>query len=389
MQDQTLLQLTLSRPRDAAAEVKKITVRPILIRQQPQFQWTSRRGAIEHHENLAATASAERLRTLFPTAFADLHACTVQQDWVGRWKGNAVRWKQSAPSRTIAAPAEHNRQKSYLLPMGTPHPFLVEMGVMTSAGTVRPTMSAKFRQINRYLEFLEDIYESLPATGPIRVVDFGCGKSYLTFALHYWLTELHQREVSIVGRDLKADVLEQIQAAATRLKLTGLRFEAGPINQFQPSDDVPAGEPPVHLAVSLHACNTATDDGLAAALRWECPVILAVPCCHQELFRSLPNTVLPGMLGYGLLRERFAAMATDALRARYLDAVGYRTQVVEFIDLEHTPKNVLIRAVRRGHSPDAEVELVLSRYRELKASLGIKTWHLEQVGKLPLELAGN
>jgi len=247
----------------------------------------------------------------------------------------------------------------------------MEIGVMLPDGQIRSAMYHKFRQINRYLEFVNDILPNLPAEGALNVVDFGCGKSYLTFALHHLLTRIHHREVSIVGLDIKDEVIADCNRIAQVLGCAGLRFEVGRIESFCPSGHV-------HLAVSLHACDTATDEALAGAIRWNCEVILAVPCCQHELNDTLDKNILSGLTEYGILRERFASMATDALRAKFLEWKGYRTQILEFIDLEHTPKNLLLRAIRRSGAMDDD-ESRRTAYEHLKKDLGLASWHLENV----------
>ena len=218
----------------------------------------------------------------------------------------------------------------------------------------------KFRQVNRFLELVEDVLPALPA-GPLRIVDFGSGKSYLTFALHHLLTVVHGREVEIVGLDLKAEVVDHCEALARKLGADGLRFEVGDIAGYEAL----AG---VDLVVSLHACDTATDDALDRAVRAGAPVILAVPCCQHELLPQLENPALGPLLRHGTLRERFAAEVTDAARAQLLGAVGYDVQVVEFVELEHTPKNVLLRAVAR---PGRDTAKAFAEYRAFAAELGI------------------
>ena len=263
------------------------------------------------------------------------------------------------PTRPTASLA-HDRVKRRLLPEGVPVPFLVELGVMTAEGKVRAQRYDKFRQVNRFLELVEDVLPSLPE-GPLRIVDFGSGKSYLTFALHHLLTVVHEREVEIVGLDLKADVVEHCEALARTLDADGLRFEVGDIAGY-------AALAGVDLVVSLHACDTATDDALDRAVRAGAPVILAVPCCQHELLPQLESPALEPLLRHGTLRERFAAEVTDAARAQLLGAVGYDVQVLEFIELEHTPKNVLLRAVAR---PGRDTAKALGEYRAFAAELGI------------------
>lgn len=361
---------------------EKVTVRPIELGGATTYQWTGRVGSREVHENLSADQFRQRAKAVFGEIYGDAHLYTREADYTLRKKPNGpLKVKRAPSSLSPQTPAEHNREKQYLIPAGTVCPFLVEVGVMQPDGKVRPTMYHKFRQINRYLEFVNDILPMLPAEGQLNVVDFGCGKSYLTFALHHLLTSIHGRVVSIVGLDLKEDVIEDCSQIAKRLKCEGLRFEVGRIESFDPSQlsvgDV-GKECTVHLTVSLHACDTATDDALAAAIRWNSDAILAVPCCQHELHQMLDRNVLPSLTGYGILKERFASMATDALRARLLETRGYKTQILEFIEMEHTPKNLLLRAVRRKQpDPDGEA-FRLSAYESLKSDLSIDSWHLER-----------
>jgi methyltransferase family protein len=241
-------------------------------------------------------------------------------------------------------------------------PFLVELGVMTPDGRVKQQRYAKFRQVNRFLELVGDVVDDLPG-GVLRVVDFGSGKSYLTFALHHLLTAVHEREVELVGLDLKEDVVRECEAIARRLDARGLRFEVGDIAGYSGLDGA-------DLVVSLHACDTATDAGLERAVRWQAKVILAVPCCQHELMPQLENDPLGPLLRHGVLKERFAAEVTDAARAQLLGIVGYDVQLVEFVDLEHTPKNILIRASRRDRPRDAAS--AHADYRAFADTLGIE-----------------
>lgn len=371
IRERTFLRLVLSQPRgkDESAPVK-VTVRLVEVRGETCYQWAERTHTQEKHKNLTADELVNQSKSVFGVNFADAHLFTTEADLTIRWNhGRPQRIKRKPPTQRPTEGAGHNREKQYLIPAGVPCPFLIEVGIMLPTGQVRPTMYHKFRQINRYLEFVEDLFESLPAEGAIHVVDFGCGKSYLTFALHHLLTKIHGREVKIVGLDIKKEVIEDCTRIASTLDCAGLEFRVGRIEDFHPTERV-------NLAVSLHACDTATDDALAAAIRWGCEAILAVPCCQHEVCQSLGRATLPGLTEYGILKERFASLATDALRAQFLELRGYKTQVLEFIETEHTPKNLLIRAVKRNEPVD--LERTQREYDQLKEVLGIAKWHLEE-----------
>lgn len=368
----TFLKLVLSNPLvKTGAAISKVTVREIQLKGGSQFQWTIRNQSQERHENLSRGELVERVRAEFGTKFADAHLFSSAADLTIRWtQGQPQKIKRKPPSGQLAIATDHNLQKNYLIPAGVPCPFLTEIGVMLADGQVRPSMYHKFRQINRYLEFVEDLMSHLPSTGRLNVVDFGCGKSYLTFALHHLLTKIHGREVSIVGLDLKQSVMEDCQRIAQALCCAGLHFEVGRIESFEPTSHV-------HLAVSLHACDTATDDALAAAIRWQCEAIMAVPCCQHEVCQAMSDQTLPGLTRFGILKERFASLATDSLRALLLDLNGYRTQVLEFIETEHTPKNLLMRSLRRPEEATTELAQRREEYDQLKRTLGLTDWHLE------------
>lgn len=349
----SLIQLVLSQPvpvrpeqpdeptqQQSTASVHKITVRPVDLKSGRHLQFTSSEPQRETHQNLSPAEATPEIERLITRRFRRGHLCTTDFDFTMKVKASGkVRAHEYPPSRKPVRTTDHNRQKKYLIPDGTPCPFLEEIGVMTADGTVRKQKFDKFRQINRYLEFVEDVYDAFPKTGPIRVIDFGCGKSYLTFALHHLLCHRHGRKVDIVGLDLKSDVVDHCNAIARKLNCNGLRFESGDMAGYSPLESV-------DLSVSLHACDTATDVALARAIEWNAKVIFAVPCCHHEVASKLNTDVLAPIMRRGILKERFAELLTDALRADLLEASGYHTQVLEFISLEHTPKNILIRAIR-------------------------------------------
>lgn len=250
----------------------------------------------------------------------------------------------------------HNRKKQYLLKESVPVGFLQDLGVQTAEGKIVRSRYDKFRQINRFLEFIEDVLPALPTGRPIRIIDFGCGKSYLTFAMYYYLKILKHYDVDMIGLDLKEEVIRYCNELSKKYGYENLHFYQGDIKDFERAENV-------DMVVSLHACDTATDYALARGIKWGAGVILAVPCCQHELNGQMQCDALESVFSYGLIRERSAALFTDALRAALLEAEGYDTQILEFIDMEHTPKNIMIRGILRNRDAKSETE---QRYRMQK-----------------------
>lgn len=345
-----LQQIILSNSRHPE-QTQKVKIRPVLIREELLFQETAYRGTQAFHENFTAEQLTDRICTALQEQFrqGEFSAKTLQATVLVSKKGKlTLKVKNSGKAPRTAASEEeelqalaHNRTKHYILEEGKPVDFLVGLGVQTPDGRVTRARFDKFRQINRYLEFIEDVIDELPKDRTIRIIDFGCGKSYLTFAMYYYLHELQHRDIQVTGLDLKTDVIQHCNELAEKLGYDRLKFERGDISTYEGTDVA-------DMVVTLHACDLATDYALDKAVKWGARVILAVPCCQHELNRQIKCDPLKPVLKYGIIKERVAALLTDALRANLLEQQGYEPQILEFIDMEHTPKNLLIRAVKKN-----------------------------------------
>ena len=352
--NQDLAQLVLSAPRKGREE-SKVRVRPLLLKGCLKFQAEIFRGTQAFHENLDRESVTERILKWLEDTFCQLQLMAAEGSVTAlvSKKGKVTVKEKRQPgkegneaSRVKPVSLEHNRKKRYLLEEGRPVPFLVDLGVMTEEGRVVRARYDKFRQINRFLEFIEDVLPSLPSDRELTILDFGCGKSYLTFAVYYYLRECRGLDVRIIGLDLKADVIQKCSELSKKYGYEKLTFLQGDIAGYE-------GCQQVDMVVTLHACDTATDYALYKAVKWNAKVILSVPCCQHELNAQIKNETLETVLKYGLLKERIAALVTDGLRANLLEQQGYETQILEFIDMEHTPKNILIRAVKRPGTKEA------------------------------------
>lgn len=339
-----LYQMTLSGATGEATGCSKKKIRPVLLKDRLLFQITAYRGTQVFHENHTAEEAAAILEADLSGSFKQLQVETTSFEatvLVSKKGKMTVRKKQRSVSEdNVKVSLSHNRKKRYILEEGRPVPFLVDLGVQTKEGKVITSRYDKFRQINRFLEFIEDIWPLLPKDRPVHIIDFGCGKSYLTFAMYYYLHELKGLTLEVTGLDLKKDVIVHCNELAKKYHYEGLSFLHGDIADYTGTDSA-------DMVVTLHACDTATDYALYKAMKWHAGVILSVPCCQHEVNKQIACEPLEGALKYGLIKERLSALFTDALRADLLEENGYDTQVLEFIDMEHTPKNILLRAVRR------------------------------------------
>ncbi|WP_136608972.1 class I SAM-dependent methyltransferase [Paenibacillus dokdonensis] len=364
-EETTLITATLSQLRKReGVPYTKVQIKPVELKKKIHYQFAYVHPNKVVHQNIPAEEAEEAIMQLFEQTFRQGMICTPDADYqILISKKYKVSILTKSPSKTSTDLA-HNRKKQYVLEEGHPISFLVELGIMNEQGKVLARKYDKFKQINRFLEMVEDVLPSLPEGRPITIVDFGCGKSYLTFALYHYLTIQERRTLNVVGLDLKADVIEHCNQLADRLNYSNLRFLVGDIADYNELEQV-------DMVVTLHACDTATDAALEKAIRWDASVILSVPCCQHELFAQIDSPVMEPLLSHGILKERFSALATDGIRAKLLDILGYKTQLLEFIDLEHTPKNILIRAVK-GQS--GRKEELWREYTEFRDFLNAKPY---------------
>ena len=357
--NETLIRVILSNP-SSKDGVIKICARPVLKNKTLLFQIEEYTKTQVFHKNLTAGDAGSYLTgklssdtssqtASFKNALVETQSFTANV-LVSKKGTITIKKKMNASTKQPKISLSHNRKKKYILEEGIPVPFLIDLGVMTQNGSIVNAHYDKFRQINRFLEYIEDILPSLPTGRELRILDFGCGKSYLTFAIYYYLKVLKGYPVRITGLDLKEDVIRHCNELAVKYGYDKLEFLCGDIAYYD-------GCSQVDMVVTLHACDTATDYALAKAVGWGAKVILSVPCCQHELNKQMKNDLLSPVLHYGILKERMAALMTDGLRAQILEANGYRTQILEFIDMAHTPKILLIRAVYNGHCADNKAQI--------------------------------
>lgn len=360
--NEKLLQAVLSASRGNGPS--KVKIRPVKLKNEIVYQASATEGPKVFHKNYTRTELIAYLEAALKESFGQLQASGAEIDGTvlvskkGKVTAKVRRHPAKAPVQIMA----HNRVKQYILKEGVPVPFLIDLGVMTEKGKIVTSRYDKFRQINRFLEFIEDILPKLTKDREVTILDFGCGKSYLTFAMYYYLRELRGYDVNIIGLDLKTDVIEKCSRLAVKYGYEKLHFYQGDIADYE-------GVSSVDMVVTLHACDTATDFALAKAVEWGAQVILSVPCCQHEVNRQVKSELLEPLLKYGIIKERMSALITDGVRANLLESKGYDTQLLEFIDMEHTPKNILIRAVKTGKSRNPEKVMEMMNALQIRPTL--------------------
>lgn len=359
-----LIRAVISNPRDKSADtISKIKIRPVLLNGEIRYQVTEYIGTQVIHKNYTASEAVNYIIRMIEDSFKQCELTAEEQtvNILVSKKGKITVTHRKNKLQQIgmkqgSSRIRHNRTKNYILKEGMPVPFLIDLGVMNKQGDIIKSRYDKFRQINRFLEFVRDVVSELPRDREISIIDFGCGKSYLTFAIYYYLHELCGFDISITGLDLKKDVIERCNRLSDSYGYDKLIFKPGDIADY-------TGQSSVDMVVTLHACDTATDHALYKAVSWNAKVILSVPCCQHELNSQIHSDTMRPVLNYGILKERLAALMTDAIRAEVLKIQGYHTDILEFIDMEHTPKNLLIRAVKSKETGDIQaLKQMVSEY---------------------------
>ena len=359
-----LIDLTISGLKKKNEELPvKIKVRPVAMKDKIEYQVSEIIGRKVFQKNYKKYELKKKITDWMQEDYkqAQFTMTDATAQILSGKHSQTVKYKKCKEVR-VQRDLSHNRTKRYILPEGTPVGFLIDLGVMTKEGKIVRQKYDKYRQINRFLEFVEDILPQLSKEREQTIIDFGCGKSYLTFAMYYYLKELKGYDIRIIGLDLKEDVIAHCNELKDKYGYGKLSFLVGDIASYT---DVDA----VDMVVTLHACDTATDYALAKAVQWGAKVILSVPCCQHEANRMMENELLQPVLQYGILKERMAAIMTDAVRANLLTAKGYDTQILEFIDMGHTPKNLLIRAVYTGKDSENAAEALKNMEEALHLNL--------------------
>lgn len=334
----------------------KVSIKPVIIKEKMLVQFTYHYDKKVIHNNLDFVDTLEELDNLIHNYFRQAVLYTIDADYqlLVSKKGKIKILKKSPTRQKVDL--SHNRKKNYILEENKPTPFLIKLGVMNKNGKIMSKKYDKFKQLNRFLEMVSDCIPYLKKDKTINIVDFGCGKSYLTFALYHYLVEKLELDVNIVGLDLKQDVINFCNKVANELGYHKLKFIHGDIKGYEEFDSV-------DMVVTLHACDTATDDALVKAVNWEADVILSVPCCQHELFNKIQNPLMEPMLKHGIIKEKLSSLITDSIRGNILEIMGYSVQMLEFIDMEHTPKNILIRAFKKDNG-NKEATLQYMKFKE-------------------------
>ncbi len=357
--DTKVYKIIISNPIEKTNIFKKI----VIEKKQNGFQLSKYTEKQVFHENIDDDKLFVTLYSVVSGNYKQLNAWSDGTEHILLVSKKGVcTYKSKKSEVSNVHPCDHNRKKHYILEEGTVVAPLVDMGIFTPDGKIVKSMYSKYKQINRFLEIIDDEIHNIKSD-TVNIIDFGCGKSYLTFILYHYFTEIAKIKVNMIGLDLKADVIKKCNEAAKKYGYSDLRFELGDINGYKAPFDV-------DIVISLHACDTATDFALYNAISWNAKYIFSVPCCQHELNEQISPKEMNILSRYGIIKERFSALATDAIRGNLLEYCGYKTQIMEFIDLDHTPKNILIRAVKRDSVSEKTKNNMLNEINTLISEFG-------------------
>lgn len=363
IEDNELILLVLSNKRNSEILPKRINVTMFQSKGEVSYQFESHfEKKVTHYNKSGAEVAEEVLALLASYKNVSIYSANADYQVLCGKKGN-VNIKKTAPTKKLDNNLEHNKKKNYILQDMTKYNFLIELDIMTADGKVKAQKYNKFVQINKYLEIISHSISALKKEKTINIIDFGCGKAYLTFALYYYLCKVQGFDVKIIGVDLKQDVINFCNDLASKLGYENMEFVNGDIKDFNSTDDI-------DMVISLHACDTATDEAIIKAIEWNSKVIIAVPCCQHELFDKMKNDIFKPVQQYGILNDKLATIITDSIRGLVLQIKGYNVSIMEFTALEHTAKNVLIRAEYTGKTDKKAQE----QYNSLTEFWGINPY---------------
>lgn len=374
IKNNNLSKITFSNIRNKELELDKVIAKLVNIKNNINIQFEYRYKRIIKHENII-TADADKIKIMLEELFSlakDISVITSDEiiNIKISKKFKVSINKKKTEKKNISF--EHNTSKEYFLDEKQKYDFLIELGIQNKEGKILKARFNKFRQINKYLEFIKHATTQLDTKNQITILDFGSGKSYLTFSAYYYLTEILKLNVKIIGIDLKKEVIEHCNNIAKKLNFTNLEFIYGDVIDYENKNKI-------DMVISLHACNTATDIALLKSLGWNAKVFFAVPCCQKEVNSQLDSTFISFMLKHGIIKEKFSTLLTDSIRSEVLEVFGYKSDIVEFISEENTPKNQLIRAYKTTDKINFEKLVSLESFVE---SLNIKMFLLDEVKKL-------
>jgi hypothetical protein len=365
----TLVKMTLSKPAQKHDELRNVYVKPVLIKEKRLFAFTYHYERRDEVKNYDAVQMFDILEEMLPTRFLNAVLFTVSEDvtLLVSSKGKAtIQTKKVQGCREQNL--EHDKQKSRLV--NPANPWWYQLGLTTREGKVTADMQHKFKQIYKYAEIVESLIKPMKFAGTVYIADMGAGKGYLTFALYELLTQKLSMDVDIKGVEIRPDLVLKINEIINSNHLKGLEFVESSIEAYHPEK--------LDVLIALHACNTATDDAIASGIRAGAELIVCAPCCHKQIRQEMEcSGKVDAITRYGIFLERQAVMITDTIRALILEYFGYKTQVMEFIEMEHTPKNVLL--VGRKTSKEPKKSEILQQIKELKAQYGIESHYLETV----------